>query len=371
MLRSAARKKYLACMLLASFLISVLVGCSPAGGRTNVKKTAAGSTRVITDCTGRQVRIPVHVKRIACLYAFTGHAVVMLGRGDDVVAINTGLSRDVLLNKVCAGIGEKPVPFSDSSLNIEELLKTRPDLVFISGETGRNRAETMKLNKFKIPYLVIDFNSIEEQKRAVQVIGDALGVPEKARRYNEYYQSCIDRVQKVVSKIPEEKRVRVYHSVNEATRTDPPGSLGADWMEKAGVVNVSVGHELRLVEGKNFAGLEQILLWNPDVIIVNEPGVADYIRHNPQWAPLKAVKDGKVYQMPIGISRWGHPGGIETPLAVLWTAKTVYPQYFSDLDVKSEARRFYKEFYNYSVSDEMLDQILAGKGMRRLKNKQG
>lgn len=126
-----------------------------------------------------------------------------------------------------------------------------------------------------------------------------------------------------------------------------------------------------MVEGKNFAGLEQILLWNPDVIIVNEPGVADYIRHNPQWAPLKAVKYGKVYQMPIGISRWGHPGGIETPLAVLWTAKTVYPQYFSDLDVKSEARRFYKEFYNYSVSDEMLNQILAGKGMRRLKNKQG
>jgi len=85
---------------------------------------------------------------------------------------------------------------------------------------------------------------------------------------------------------------------------------------------------------------------------------------NSQWSPLKAVKDNRVYQMPIGISRWGHPGGLETPLAIMWTAKELYPEQFKDLDIREEARSFYQTFFNYQVSDKMLTNILNGKGMR-------
>ena len=105
------------------------------------------------------------------------------------------------------------------------------------------------------------------------------------------------------------------------------------------------------------------------IIIANEPGVGQYILTNNQWAPLKAVKGNKVYQMPIGISRWGHPGGMETPLGLFWTAKTVYPEKFADLDLKAEAKDYYQKFFNYSLTDEEMEQILSGKGMRDSKNK--
>ena len=72
------------------------------------------------------------------------------------------------------------------------------------------------------------------------------------------------------------------------------------------------------------------MLWDPEVIIVNEAGVADYIMTNKQWSSLSAVKKNKVYQMPIGISRWG-THSLE-PLAILWTARTLYPDLFADID---------------------------------------
>ncbi len=145
-----------------------------------------------------------------------------------------------------------------------------------------------------------------------------------------------------VAAIPEADRIRVYHSVNEATRTDKRGTLPAEWTEMAGAVNVSLDQDLRLLEDKYFASLEQILLWNPDVIIVNEDGVTDYILENPQWSPLKAVKQGKVYQMPNGVSRWGHPNSLETPLALVWTADLLYPELFADVDLEEMTRGFYR-----------------------------
>ncbi len=322
----------------------------------------------VIDNLGRKVQVPAHVDRVACLYAFSGHVTAMLGQGDKIVAIPDGLQRDVLLNEMYPKIGDALVPVVEGSINIEELLKADPDVAFVRNSVALNPAEVEKLDKFNIPYLAVDYNSIEGQQHAIMAIAQALGVPEKGQAYNDYYQASIERVEKVVATIPENERVRVYHAVNEATRTDTPDSLAGDWTKAAGVINVSVDQPLRQLEGKNYASLEQILLWDADVILANEPGVVNYIMTNSQWSPLKAVKAKKVYQMPIGMSRWGHPGGLETPLAIMWTAKQLYPEQFKDLNIREETRSFYQTFFDYQVSDKMLANILNGEGMRGHKN---
>ncbi|NLW90141.1 MAG: ABC transporter substrate-binding protein [Syntrophomonadaceae bacterium] len=339
--------------------------------KKNPEKTAEESSITLTDTLGRKVSVPRKIERVACLYAFTGHVTVMLGQGEKIVAVPGGLKRDVLLNQICPTIKNASVPSSNESINIEELLRVKPDLVLINRQTGINKDETAKLDRFDLPYLVIDFQSMEEQRRAVNIIGKVLSAEKEALAYSEYYLDCIKRVSERVKDIPEDQRLRVYHSVNEATRTDPPNSLPADWMKTAGLINVSVNQTLRLIEGKNFASLEQILLWDPEVILVNEPGVAEYILKNTQWSSLNAVKTQKVYQMPVGISRWGHPGGLETPLALLWTAQLLYPEQFMDMDIKQESRTFYKEFFDLQVDDATLDRILAGQGMRLTREQGG
>jgi len=324
----------------------------------------------LTDCVGREAEIPAKVKRIGCLYAFAGHTAVMLGRCEDIVAVSNGLKRDSLLLDICPAITEALVPKSQGAVNLEELLKAEPDLVFVSGDIGRNRAAIEKLDRMKIPWLVVDYTSIEEQQGAVEMIGRALGNPEKAGRYNQYYQDCIKRVRAVTSQIPENKRLRLYHSVNEANRTTIDKGLTTDWLEVEGIINVSLNIDKKFLEGRNFVSMEQILLWDPDVILVNEPNVTRHILTDKRWSTIKAVREKRVYQMPIAISRWGHPGSLETPLAILWTAKKLYPEKFGSLDMARETKAFYRDFFNYELSDDLVKRILSGKLLRKPKNLQ-
>jgi iron complex transport system substrate-binding protein len=328
------------------------------------------NTRVVEDCYGRKVEIPTEVKKIVCLFSFSGHAAVMLGRGKDIVAVSNGIKRDTLLLTICPSIQDAAVPKYKGAINIEELIKSKPDLAFISGDIGRNAGEAEKLNRFKIPYLIVDYSTIEKQQFAIAMIADALGVPEKGDAYLDYYNTCIELVQKRTKDILPDKKARIFHSVLEPTRTDPKQSLTTDWIRKANAVSVSAERDLKLVDGKGYAGMEQILLWNPDMILVNEPSAHSFILKDVRWSALKAVKNKKVFQMPIGISRWGHPGSIETPLAILWAAKTLYPDLFKDINIRMETRQYYKRFFDFELSDELLEQILDGTKMRKKKRKQ-
>lgn len=357
------------------WLILILTMSCLAGGCSNGHKTdqpadvnKTGETITITDCIGRTVTIPAHPQRIACLCPESGHALALFGQGDKIVAAVGGMQRDLLLVEMYPHVKDVPVPKSSGAINIEELARCNPDIVLVKGDTARNQAETDKMNKSGIPFLVIEFNNMKEQQKAMAMIAEALGTTDQARKYNQYYQQCIDQVADKVALIPEKERIRVYHSLNEATRTDTRGTLPADWMQAAGAKNVSVDQELKLFDGKYYASLEQILLWDPQVILVNDPNVVGYIMNHEQWRSLQAVKNKRVLALPNGISRWGHFSSLETPLAVMWTAKTLYPDKFDDIDVVAQTKYFYQEFFRMELSDQTVEKILSGEGMRASKN---
>ena len=351
-----------ATLLIFIFLVIFILSCPAYAVEKN--------TRIVEDCYGRKVEIPAKVKKIVCLFSFSGHAAVMLGRGKDIVAVSNGIKRDTLLLTICPSLLEVAVPKYKGAINIEELVKTKPDLVFISGDIGRNVGEAEKLDRFKIPYLIVDYSTIKKQQFAIAMIAEALGIPERGDAYLDYYNQCIDLVEKRMKNISPDKKIRIFHSVLEPTRTDPKKSLTTDWIRKANAISVSAERDLRLVDGEFYAGMEQILLWNPDMILVNEPSAHKFILKDVRWSAMKAVKNKKVFQMPIGISRWGHPGSIETPLAILWAAKTIYPERFQDIDIKSETRKYYKRFFDFELSNKLLEQILSGTKMRKKKQRQ-
>ena len=58
---------------------------------------------------------------------------------------------------------------------------------------------------------------------------------------------------------------------------------------------------------------------------------------------------------------------METPLALLWTAKTVYPQLFTRINMEEEVYYFYKTFFNMELDDEMIATILRGGDLREEK----
>lgn len=347
-------------------LICVAVTCLASGcasrGTPKVEQNQAKVT--VKDAVGRVVAVPADPQRIACLCPESGHAMAIFGQGDKIVAAVGGMQRDLVLVEMYPHIKEVPVPKTSGAINIEELARCKPDLVFVKGDTANNQAEVDKLNKSGIPFLVIKFNSMEEQQQCMAMIGEVLGEREIAAKYIQYYRRILERVAEQVGSIPESERVRVYHSLNEATRTDAPGTLPADWTRWAGADNVSVDQELKPYEGNYYASMEQILLWDPEVILVNDPNVVDYIMNHEQWKPIKAVRDRRVLALPNGLSRWGHFSSLETPLAVMWTAKNLYPEQFAAWDMDAETRYFYREFLRMELSDQELEGILTAKGMR-------
>ncbi|MGD8981339.1 MAG: ABC transporter substrate-binding protein [Desulfobacterales bacterium] len=323
----------------------------------------------VVDCIGRKVSVPARVERIACLYAFAAHVVVMLDRGKNIVAVSKGPKRDVLLNRLCPEIGNALVPKGQGNVNIEELLLAKPDIVFVPSDIGRNTSELQKIEIFQLPVLTVDYHDITGQQRAIAMIGEAIGAREQAEAYNRYYGRCIDRVRKGVSHILPDQRVRAYLATVEATRTYGKQSLPTEWMGLCGIVNVAVDQPISTHQAEHHASLEQILQWNPEVIFTNEPGVAETIAQDSKWSSIQAVQQKKIYHMPIGISRWGHPGSLETPLAMLWTVKTVYPNLFAEMNMRNEVVKFYREFFRLELTDALYGQMLSGKGMRKPKRK--
>ena len=215
-----------------------------------------------------------------------------------------------------------------------------------------------------IPFVVIEYSSMASQMEAAKIIGAALGAEEEAALYVQFYQDAIDQAAEIAARMPESERKRLYHSVNEAVRTDPPNSLGADWIGVTGAIHVALGENLTASGSAAYTTLEQIYVWDPDLIICSESGVAGYILTDAQWEGLRAVREGTVYQVPIGVSRWGHPNSSETSMAILWLTRLLYPEYAGEIDLEEKMRYFYQTFFDYALSEEMIEKIFAGEGIR-------
>jgi iron complex transport system substrate-binding protein len=350
-------KKHLLQVIAIIFCISLIL---PACAR-KTPEPAQGIK--ITDMAGRDVTVPVKAQSICVLDAYAAPVAVMLGYGEKMPSAINAVSRNLLLQSICPALKAAVVVKTGGAINAEMILKLKTDLIIVGDETYSSAEDKAKLDTLGIPYIVVRYSSMTDQMEVVTLLGEALQNEDMALQYVGNYQKCIDLMKEGIPEIPENQMIRLYHSVNEAARTDYPGSLCADWISLMNVNNVSLYTKLSMTEDKAYATLEQIYSWDPDIIIANESGVADYILTDSKWQGLRAVINKNVWQIPIGLSRWGHPTSIETPLAILWLAELLYPERF-DIDIRSEMITFYKTFYNYTLSDQEAEDIISGYGVR-------
>jgi iron complex transport system substrate-binding protein len=355
-------KRFRALIILCSFL-TVAIILSACGNSSAAKNK---DTDTFIDCVGRKVEIPKNIKKVAAIDAFTGEAMVMIGAGDFMVACPEGVKSDKLLQQIYPKLDEVSVVQSGGAINAEALLALDPDVVLVKNALYATEGEVDKLDKLGIPYLVIEYTNMQEQIEALNLIGEVVGgdALKKAKKICDYYQDTIDLVTDISRKIPEDKKVSVYHSINQTFRTDGSDSLGADWIKAVGCINVSVGEKLTADGGGYFTSQEQVFKWDPDIIICNASLTKDYFEGDTAWQGLRAVYDHKVYNVPVGATRWGQEGSVETFFGMLWLGTTVYPEYYSQIDLKSEVLTFYKDVLGLDVDDDTYQKMLDGEGIR-------
>ena len=147
-------------------------------------------------------------------------------------------------------------------------------------------------------------------------------------------------------------------------QNDVINSFCAETMDAAGVISVSVESGLS-DSGKNtVVTLEEVYNWDADVIFCNEYTVTEYVLSHKKWAALTAVRNQRVYTLPIGATRWGHHGSMEPHMAALFIAQLLYPDQFADIDMEEITYEYYKKFFRMDLDDETIGKILSGRGMR-------
>lgn len=343
-------------------LMMAVLSLTACGG--NNVSSGEGETKTVTDCIGREVEIPKDPQRVACLYAPTAHTMAMLDEEEKIVGAPRGVKSDVLMQMKYPEITEVAVPHQEGSINAEELLRIDTDLILVGRSIAENEGETEKLDEVGIPYMVIDYENIEELENSIIVMGKIFNKEKKAQSYIDFAHETEKIVEEKLGNVNEKEKPQVYHSVNEAIRTDEAGGICAEIMDEAGVTDISASEGIKAEGDKTYVTLEEIYKWDPDAIINNESSVTEYMLTDSKWEGLTAVKNKKVYTLPVGASRWCHPGSIEAHMGILAVAEMFYPEKFKDFDMKSYVADYYEEYFGLKLDNETVEKIIAGEGMR-------
>ena len=137
--------------------------------------------------------------------------------------------------------------------------------------------------------------------------------------------------------------------------------FGQWWADSIGAVNVGESLE---TDNSTTVSMEQIYQWNPSVIFITNFNTAqpDDLYNNTtgsfDWSGIDAVKNKQVYKMPLGIYR-SYTAGADTPITLMWLAKTAYPELFKDLDITEKTKEYYKEVFGITLTDDQAVKIFA------------
>ncbi|MGN0400086.1 MAG: ABC transporter substrate-binding protein [Blautia sp.] len=382
--------KKLICAVLAGVMMLASTGCGSskdAAKETKVQETvetnAAESeeaeaeetktgTHVIVDHLGIEVEVPYEVNRIAVgnilplpsvLTVFFDSAEKIVGMSpNSMSAAENGLLGELYPDILKAETGY----MNGTDINLEELMKLEPDIVLYSasqpeqGEQLRNAgfaAVALSVNKW-------EYNAIETLNQWISLLGEIFPDNDKTEVVAKHSDEIYNIVQERVTDIPEEERERVFFLFKYSdTDLETSGSkfFGQFWADATGAVNVA---EEITTDNQVAANMEQIYEWNPTTIFITNFTAAqpDDLYNNTignyDWSAVDAVKEQKVYKMPLGMYRSYTPG-VDTPVTLLWFAKNTYPELFEDIDMIQETKDYYKEVFGVELTDDQAASIFA------------
>ena len=326
-----------------------------------------GETREITDMAGRKVTVPA-AEDIESVFSTGPVAAIFMYMvaPDKLLGWNYELN-DVEKSIILEKYHDLPNFGMGDAINYEAVIAANPTIALNCGKINDAMvSDCDALSKsLGIPVIAVD-NELNNSAEAFRFMGELLGVEDHAEELAEYSEKIFTDIASLAD-IPEDEKVSVYFGNGEdSLETAPRGSQHAQILDAVNVTNVA---DLELGDGSRVQiSAEQLLAWNPDVIVVNgEPkadksgnSAAEDSLSNPDYASLKAVQDNKVYGTPNAPFSWvDRPAGPNRLIGMRWLSAVVYPEYIK-CDVNEEIREFFNLFYHVDLSDEQLENVLKG-----------
>jgi iron complex transport system substrate-binding protein len=367
--------------LLIGLMICLQASIVFAGGQ---KETAdSGSeedTRTVVDDRGVQVELPKEVNRIATFPLPHPHIIAAIdGKVDRIIgasSMSVSAAKISVLAKIHPGLLSVETGYLEGlTLNVEELAKINPDVFFTDAvlEGMENLEKTgipvvyMGLKQETVPYKdggAEVFSPRTTMEDWVETTIEVLGKNESnARDIAKVWRETELELEERLQSVPVEEKPKVLIMFKtKGMMVAGEGTFGHYWIARTGGINAAEelsGQHPAFIKSGNF---EDIMKWNPDIIYLSnfEDTMPEDLFTNSidgqDWSQINAVKNKRVYRIPLGIYRW-YPPSLDGPLMLKWMAQKNYPDLFT-YNMEDEIRSYFKEFHHYDLSDEEISEIL-------------
>ncbi len=319
--------------------------------------SAGQPSKIVTDMDGRSVEIPVPVEKVITLGSVPvqNSFIFTLGKGETIM-------NDLPESFKKQGRWKYQYIFAPNLKNadsiqistnqpsVEQIIGMNPDLCFTM-----DKSTVELLEGSGIPVIYLSWVDDNDVKDLMTLLGEVYNKEEQASEYLTYFDNTIHQISTIAETIPDNERKKILYLSYKSMSV--PHKIADWWITKAG--GISVSNVSRPTESLE-TDPEQINQWNPDVIIVSSESDITGILDDIQFSEITAVKNKAIYNGPFGAHIWANRG-IELPLMVMWTAKTVYPDKFKEIDLESEISDFYENFFGYKITKDQINEILSGK----------
>jgi iron complex transport system substrate-binding protein len=254
---------------------------------------------------------------------------------------------------------------------VQVVARMRPDLIIEAGPVtpeAAARAEQVQ-QQTGVPYLVLD-NSIEATPHNLRIIGALLGAAERGDELAKYTDYAIDALRGRLLIAPADERPIVYYGRGpDGLETGLNGAQAMAAIDQAGVINIAA----RLGRGElTRVTRDQIIDWNPAIIIAQQRSFYDALLHSTAWRGLIAVASKKVYLEPADPFGWSDdPPGVNRVIGLYWLTGLFYPDQYQE-DLRTAVREFYDKFYRIKLTDRQLEALVrpaesrAGESQRQI-----
>ena len=349
--------KWLA-MLLAVVMVLSFAACGKEPTPAPQPEPTTDVTYPVTvkDMAGREVTLEKQPERIVSGYYISSSACIALGLTDKMVGIEDKSAKRPIYKLAAPALIDLPNVGSAKAFDLEACIATEPDLVILPMKQ-KDTAQT--LQEMGIATLLVLPESHEQLIEMFTLIGTATNTVKQAEKLISYYNTKLSAVTELTRDIPDDEKPVVYlGSTGDILRTAPREMYQASLITTAGGKNAG-----DVLEGSSWTDIdnETFLTMNPDIIVIPTDNFAvsspDYtaedVMNNPTFSDVTAVKNGAVYQMPVGYEAWDSPVPSGS-LGTLWMLKTLHPELYPAEQFAADVNEFYTVFYGFSVNEQDL-----------------
>lgn len=362
------KKRKIAVILLIACLsltISLTVGCgnSSTGEQGDETGPVAGEQTTVnfTDSAGREVELPAKITRIVssgplaqiALFALAPDMLVGLSNRWDPAA-------EQYLDTAHYNLPVLGQFYGKGELNLEEIAKADPQVIIDVGEPKPSVVEDMDAitAQVGIPTVHIEA-SLETMGEAYRMLGKLLDRETEAEILAGYCEDVYSNTLEIMKKVGDDGKVDlIYCTGEDGLNVIAKGSFFSEILDLAGN-NIAVVEDISSKGTGNPVDMEQIVLWDPDVIIFTPGSIYSSVATDKAWCELSAIKNGKYYEVPEGPYSWmGFPPSVNRYMGMIWIAQLLYPDQ-AEYDVYAEAVKYYRLFYSCKLTEDQYKELVA------------